>query len=163
MQQACQNLIAESGFAQYEVSAYASPEHRCRHNLNYWQFGDYIGIGAGAHGKLTDMADGSVWRTTRHKQPRTYLEADTAAGRLQESRQVAQSDLPFEFMLNALRLRDGFNVADFEATTGIPGSAIEGSLARAREKGLMEALAPGRWRPSDLGWRFLNDLQALFL
>jgi putative oxygen-independent coproporphyrinogen III oxidase len=163
MQQTCQDLIAQNGFMQYEVSAYASHEHRCRHNLNYWQFGDYIGIGAGAHGKLTDVAGGRVLRTTRHKQPRTYLEADTAAGRLQESRQVHDAELPFEFMLNALRMREGFDVAAFEATTGLPGKLIERSLGRAEAKGLIEATAPGRWRPSDLGWRFLNDLQALFL
>ncbi|MEQ1579100.1 MAG: radical SAM family heme chaperone HemW [Steroidobacteraceae bacterium] len=163
MQQACQGLIAENGFTQYEVSAYASHEHRCRHNLNYWQFGDYIGIGAGAHGKLTDVAGGRVLRTTRHKQPRTYLEADTAAGRLLESRQVHDADLPFEFMLNALRLREGFDVTDFEATTGLPGKVIERPLDRAKAQGLIEANPSGRWRPSDLGWRFLNDLQALFL
>lgn len=163
MQQACQDLIAQNGFTQYEVSAYASHEYRCRHNLNYWQFGDYIGIGAGAHGKLTDVAGGRVLRTTRHKQPRTYLEADTAAGRLLESRQVHDADLPFEFMLNALRLREGFDVADFEATTGLPGKVIERPLGRAKAQGLIEAIPPGRWRPSDLGWRFLNDLQALFL
>jgi putative oxygen-independent coproporphyrinogen III oxidase len=163
MQQACQDLIAQNGFTQYEVSAYASHENRCRHNLNYWQFGDYIGIGAGAHGKLTDVAGGRVLRTTRHKQPRTYLEGHTAAGRLLECRQVHEADLPFEFMLNALRLREGFDVADFEATTGLPGKVIERPLGRAKAQGLIEMKPSGRFRPSDLGWRFLNDLQALFL
>lgn len=163
MQQACQDQLARHGFVQYEVSAYAASEHRCRHNLNYWQFGDYIGIGAGAHGKLTDAASGSVMRTTRHKQPRTYLEAASAAGRLQEMRQVEPADLPFEYMLNALRLREGFDLPSFELATGLPGKSIEHSLGTAMAKGLIEQTTPGQWRPSDLGWRFLNDLQELFL
>jgi oxygen-independent coproporphyrinogen-3 oxidase len=163
MQESCQDLFARSGFTQYEVSAYASQEHRCRHNLNYWKFGDYIGIGAGAHGKLTDFGSRRVLRTTRHKQPRTYLEAASAVGRLQEIREVEEADLPFEFMLNALRLREGFDLAAFEATTGIPEEVIERPLDVARARGLIEVTGGGRWRPSDLGWRFLNDLQALFL
>lgn len=163
MQQACQDRLARSGFLQYEVSAHAAYEQRCRHNLNYWQFGDYIGIGAGAHGKLTDPGSDRVLRTTRHKQPRTYLEAASAAGRLQEVRQVEPDELPFEFMLNALRLREGFDLAAFELATGLPGKAVEHPIAMAKAKGLIEETRPESWRPSELGWRFLNDLQELFL
>jgi coproporphyrinogen III oxidase-like Fe-S oxidoreductase len=163
MQLACQALLEASGYGQYEVSAYAKPGQECRHNLNYWHFGDYIGIGAGAHGKLTRAEDDRVWRTTRHKQPRTYLEAESAAGRLQEMRQVASADLPFEYLLNALRVRGGFELAGFEAATGLSASVIEGQLGLARSKGLLEEIEGGRWRASDLGWRFLNDLQAMFL
>jgi len=162
MQEACQELLAASGFEQYEVSAYASTGQQCRHNLNYWSFGDYIGIGAGAHGKLTDES-GRVWRTMRHKQPRTYLEAKSSAGRLQEFREVATADLPFEFMLNALRLREGFDLAGFEATTGLRAQVIDKPLGLARSRGLLDEVAEGHWRPSPLGWRFLNDLQAMFL
>jgi oxygen-independent coproporphyrinogen-3 oxidase len=163
MQQACQEQLARSGFVQYEVSAYAAYERRCRHNLNYWQFGDYIGIGAGAHGKLTDPGRDRVLRTTRHKQPRAYLEAASAAERLQEVRQVDPVELPFEFMLNALRLREGFDLAAFELAAGLPGKAVEHPIALAEAKGLIEQTRPGSWRPSELGWRFLNDLQELFL
>lgn len=163
MQQACQDRLARSGFVQYEVSAYAAYEQRCRHNLNYWQFGDYIGIGAGAHGKLTDAGSNRVLRTVRHKQPRTYLEAASAADRLQEVRQVEPVDLPFEFMLNALRLREGFDLASFELSTGLSGKSIEHPLGVAKAKGLIEETPPGKWCPSELGWRFLNDLQELFL
>lgn len=163
MQQACQDRLARSGYLQYEVSAYAAYEQRCRHNLNYWQFGDYIGIGAGAHGKLTDPGSKRVLRTVRHKQPRTYLEAASAADRLQEVRQVEPVDLPFEFMLNALRLREGFDLTSFELITGLPGKAIEHPLGLAMAKGLIEQTPLGKWRPSELGWRFLNDLQELFL
>ena len=163
MQQACQSLIAQNGFAQYEVSAYATNESRCRHNLNYWQFGDYIGIGAGAHGKLTDSEKGHVVRTIRHKQPRTYLGADSAPGRIQECRRVEVTELPFEFMLNALRLRGGFDLTTFEVTTGLSRSVLERPLGQAVASGLIERTSQEGWRPSELGWRFLNDLQALFL
>ncbi len=163
MQTACQALLAQGEFEQYEVSAYSSRESRCRHNLNYWQFGDYLGIGAGAHGKLTDMAQGRIIRTTRHKQPRAYLSAAAAVDRLEEVRAVSARDLPFEFMLNALRLREGFSIDVFEARTGVAVQSVEQALRLAERRGLLESSQTGHWRPSELGWRFLNDLQELFL
>jgi putative oxygen-independent coproporphyrinogen III oxidase len=161
MQVACQEALAAHGFEQYEVSAYARPGRRCRHNLNYWRFGDYIGIGAGAHGKLTDVERGCIVRTTRHRQPREYLRQGGAA-RTSERRVVAASDLPLEFMLNVLRLREGFAIADFERRTGLPAATIASSLELARGRGLLERREEV-WAPTDLGRRFLNDLQMLFL
>lgn len=161
MQTACQELLAAHGFEQYEVSAYARPGRRCLHNLNYWRFGDYIGIGAGAHGKLTDVARERIVRTTRHRQPREYLRHSGAA-RANERRVVATSDLPLEFMLNALRLREGFSIAQFEERTGLEGAAIAATLEQARGRGLL-GFENGVWAPTDLGRQFLNDLQALFL
>jgi putative oxygen-independent coproporphyrinogen III oxidase len=163
MQTASQALLEQGGFEQYEVSAYASRESRCRHNLNYWQFGDYLGIGAGAHGKLTDVATGRIFRTTRHKQPRAYLNTIAAAERLEEVRTVSPDDLPFEFMLNALRLREGFSMEVFEARTGLAGPILLQTLRIAESRGLLDFSQAGYWLPSELGWRFLNDLQELFL
>ena len=165
MQSECQALIAESGFEQYEVSAYARSGARCRHNLNYWQFGDYLGIGAGAHGKITSYLPDGVVRTEKPRQPRDYLArlAGPAKGaHTGERRPVPKGDLPFEFMLNALRLNEGFALADFQARTGLEPSAVEPALRQGRARGLIEATALG-WRASPLGRRFLNDLQASFL
>ena len=163
MQVACQARLASAGYRHYEVSAYAQPGRECRHNLNYWRFGDYLGIGAGAHGKISDAARGRVIRTARAKQPGRYLAAAQPAARLDEVREVAAADLAFEFCLNALRLREGFDAASFESRTGQPWSAIAGSVAAAVDKGLLAAGAGGRWAPTELGARFLNDLQAMFL
>jgi putative oxygen-independent coproporphyrinogen III oxidase len=166
MQSDCQALLADNGFEQYEVSAYARDGARCRHNLNYWGFGDYVGIGAGAHGKITSSLPHGVERTEKARQPRAYLEqigsAASRAGRIGERKPVPAGDLPFEFMLNALRLNDGFAVGDFESRTGLAASEVEARLRAALERGLLE-FAPPRWRPSVLGRRFLNDLQAGFL
>jgi oxygen-independent coproporphyrinogen-3 oxidase len=163
MQVAAQARLASAGYRHYEVSAYARPGHECRHNLNYWRFGDYIGIGAGAHGKLTDAARGRVVRTARVKQPGRYLAAAQPAARLDEVREVGASDLAFEFCLNALRLREGFDAASFESRTGQPWSAIAGPVTAAVDKGLLAAGPDERWAPTELGARFLNDLQAMFL
>ena len=161
MQSECQSLLAAEGYSQYEVSAYAREGRQCRHNLNYWRFGDYIGIGAGAHGKLTDVRRSEIIRTTRHRQPREFLR-QAGRGRTSERRVVPPGDLPLEFMLNALRLRDGFAVDEFERRTGIAAESIEDTLEQARARGLM-AREADRWMPTDLGRQFLNDLQALFL
>jgi oxygen-independent coproporphyrinogen-3 oxidase len=156
-------MLAEAGYAQYEVSAYAKEGARCRHNLNYWLFGDYLGIGAGAHGKISLGLPMRVLRTTKPKQPREYQDqirrAQDAVGDL---RFVAAADLPFEFMLNALRLNDGFRRDCYEARTGLALNMLDGQLDRARERGLIEQIFTG-WRPTSLGRRFLNDLQAGFL
>jgi oxygen-independent coproporphyrinogen-3 oxidase len=171
MQTAGQELLANEGYVQYEVSAYARAGARCRHNLNYWLFGDYLGIGAGAHGKLSLALPQRILRTTKPKQPREYQkqmrrassrEPATADGSIGESSFIAPKDLPFEFMLNALRLNEGFSMRDYRLRTGLEMSSIEGKLGAAEQRGLITARADG-WRPTELGRRFLNDLQASFL
>ena len=162
MQLACQEAIARAGYTQYEVSAHSLDGRTCTHNLNYWQFGDYLGIGAGAHGKRTDLERQWVVRTTRAKQPRQYLSTGSAAERLQTTT-VARTELPFEFMLNALRLREGFTRTLFEQRTGESFDVVEPALERATANKLIALSSQGRWAATELGWRFLNDLQAEFL
>ena len=155
MQLRIEDLLKENEFLHYETSAFARPGSRCRHNLNYWEFGDYLGIGAGAHGKLS-FPD----RVTRHervKQPRDYLEKPNLM-----EKTVPPAELPFEFMLNALRLVEGFPIEMFSARTGLPLSTLQSSLERAEAKGLIERDWQ-RIRPSARGRRFLNDLLGLFL
>jgi putative oxygen-independent coproporphyrinogen III oxidase len=161
MQEACRARLAAAGYAQYEVSAYAQPGRRCRHNLVYWEFGDYLGIGAGAHGKAT-RADGSVERTVRARHPAAYLGASSTAARVVERRSVAAQDLPFEFCLNALRLVDGFALPMFTERTGLPIEALAEPMQTACRRGLIRC-EDGRCQPTPFGLRFLNDLQALFL
>jgi putative oxygen-independent coproporphyrinogen III oxidase len=167
MQSVGQRALAEAGYAQYEVSAYARDGARCRHNLNYWSFGDYVGIGAGAHGKISALLPDRILRTAKPRQPREYQAA--IAGRsdaVGERKMVAPPQLPFEFMLNALRLNDGFSTDIFEARTGLSIDCVAQQLTRATERGLLErAGAPGPpgWLPTGLGRRFLNDLQSGFL
>jgi oxygen-independent coproporphyrinogen-3 oxidase len=160
MQLACQEKLADAGFEQYEVSAYARPGRRCRHNLGYWQFGDYLGIGAGAHGKLTGTR--GVARTARVRHPSTYQAAGCATERVAEERPVLARDLPFEFCLNALRLVEGFDRGLFESRTGLDASALQPAAAIATSRGLLDA-SPDRCMPTALGRQYLNDLQALFL
>ncbi len=157
MQLACQALLAERGFGQYEVSAYARPGRQSRHNLNYWQFGDYLGLGAGAHGKLT--AAGAVLRSAHLREPRRYLA--TAAGG-PEWRQVPAPDLPFEYLMNALRLSAGFRLADFCAATGLAAAEIEPRLQPLAAEGLLEAVA-SHWRATPRGFQFLNEVLQRFL
>jgi putative oxygen-independent coproporphyrinogen III oxidase len=203
IQTAGQRLLAEAGYVQYEVSAYAREGARCRHNLNYWLFGDYLGIGAGAHGKLSFALPQRILRTVKPKQPREYQEqvrradlgpdaaigtragigaggvigagrvigaggvigakgvigAEAAVG---ESSFILPKDLPFEFMLNALRLNEGFTVHDYRRRTGLDMDSVEAKLADGEGRGLLAGRA-GVWRPTELGRRFLNDLQASFL
>jgi oxygen-independent coproporphyrinogen-3 oxidase len=162
MQLDCQEALAVSGYVQYEISAYSQPGRECVHNLNYWQFGDYLGIGAGAHGKLTQEQTNAIWRTACVRQPRKYLESLEGGAPVLERSMVAPAERPFEFMLNALRLPAGFEVALFESRTGESLDAIGEVLATAQRRGLMERVG-GCCRPTSLGLRFLNDLQALFL
>jgi oxygen-independent coproporphyrinogen-3 oxidase len=157
MQIMIEEVLKKNEFQHYETSAFAKPGHRCRHNLNYWEFGDYLGIGAGAHGKVS-FPD-RVTRHSRIKQPREYLAADNT---LAEEKTVPAGELPFEFMLNALRLSDGFSIALFQARTGLPLSSIFASLEKAEAKGLIERDLE-RVRPSERGQRFLNELLELFL
>ena len=158
IQCAGQKLLAAAGYLQYEVSAYAREGARCRHNLNYWLFGDYLGIGAGAHGKLSLAKPAQILRTVKPKQPREYQ----AQGGVGESTYIAVKDLPFEFMLNALRLNEGFTNDCYQERTGLALQSVGESLSRAKERGLVVE-RPDGWQPSELGRRFLNDLQASFL
>ena len=149
-----------AGLQRYEVSAFARAGHRCRHNLNYWHFGDYLGIGAGAHGKLSFPH--RVLRQLRWREPARYVEQALAGGALSQELEVTRAELPFEFMLNALRLRDGVPRALFAQRTGLPASAIEATVQRARQRGLLEADLQ-QLRPTALGFDFLSDLQQMFL
>jgi oxygen-independent coproporphyrinogen-3 oxidase len=157
MQLETEKILRSEGYEHYETSAFARPGHRSRHNLNYWQFGDYLGIGAGAHGKIS-FPD-RITRHSRMKQPREYL---AAANTLVEEREVAANEVPFEFMLNALRLVEGFEVKLFGERTGLQLAAIEKSLQKAEEKGLLERDWQ-RIRPTERGRLFLNELLELFL
>ena len=149
-----------AGLQRYEVSAYARDAHRCAHNLNYWQFGDYLGIGAGAHSKLSFAH--RVVRQVRLREPARYMERSLAGNPLAQDFEVGREDLPFEFMLNALRLRHGFALNTFAERTGLPLTAIEAALRQAERQGLIER-DYARVRPSARGFDFLSDLQALFL
>lgn len=157
MQLACQAELASAGLEQYEVSGYARPGRRCRHNLAYWDFGDYLGLGAGAHGKVT-LPDGT-WRTEKPRMPREFM---ATAGRGGLRRRVDPADLPFEWALNALRLTEGASLEAFEAATGLPAEVLLPTLESLQARGLVEEI-DGRIRPSSLGSRFLNDVQAAFL
>jgi putative oxygen-independent coproporphyrinogen III oxidase len=148
------------GMQRYEVSAYAKPGHVCQHNHNYWQFGDYLGIGAGAHSKLTFAH--RVVRQVRLREPGLYMDGALAGAALAQDEDVRRADLPFEFMLNALRLRDGFVLQDFTERTGLPLSAIASALGEAERKGLLQRDAARAW-PTERGFDFLSDLQELFL
>ncbi len=153
-------LTGVAGLDRYEVSAYARQNHRCKHNLNYWQFGDYLGIGAGSHSKLSFAH--RVVRQVRFREPRRYMDQALAGRALSQEDEVARSELPFEFMLNALRLRYGFGLRDFSERTGLALTAIEAALQEAERKGLLER-DYARVRPTQRGFDFLSDLQSLFL
>jgi oxygen-independent coproporphyrinogen-3 oxidase len=160
MQEMVEDRLAAAGFGHYETSAFARPDQQCRHNLNYWSFGDYLGIGAGAHGKLSNHE--TIWREARHRNPRAYL-AGAARGDFISTRQnIARADLPGEFMMNALRLNQGFPPALFTERTGLPPAIIEKSALAARREGLLET-ADGHIRPTPRGRRFLNQLLGGFL
>jgi len=160
MQDLVEARTAQAGYRHYETSAYGKPHREARHNLNYWRFGDYLGIGAGAHGKLSFPH--RVLRQMRHKHPATYMAQAMAGNAVQEQHDVGAADLPFEFMLNALRLTDGVPASTFFDHTGLPLHTISRELAAAEKKGLLEAdLAT--IKPTELGRRFLNDLQEMFL
>jgi len=160
MQAQAMARLAAAGLARYEVSAYARAGHACRHNLNYWQFGDYLGIGAGAHAKISSHA--GIVRQARLRHPERYIEAALAGNAVEVERALAAVDLPFEFMLNALRLVAGVPAALFEERTGMPLPAIAAPIRRALEAGLLDA-DPASLRATGRGIDFLNDLQALFL
>jgi len=160
MQEACQARLAQAGYSQYEVSAYAQPGRRCRHNLNYWEFGDYLGIGAGAHAKLTDAH--AVHRRWKTRSPVAYLQNAHTPRRIGGDETVGAEQLPFEFMLNALRLNEGVGMDTFHAYTGLRAESISAPLQQARDKGWLTGDAD-RLQATPLGRRFLNDLIEVFL
>ncbi len=162
MQEACQALLAQAGYAQYEISAYAKPGRQCAHNLNYWRFGDYLGVGAGAHGKLTLAAEDRILRRWKHKHPTGYLAKAGTAAAIGGDEDIAPARRPFDFMLNALRLNEGFALPLFEARTGLARAAITAELDEARARGWLE-LHGEQVLPTELGRRFANDAIALFL
>jgi oxygen-independent coproporphyrinogen-3 oxidase len=152
--------LEAAGYAHYEVSAYARQGRECRHNLNYWRFGDYLGIGAGAHSKLT--FHDRIVREARVRTPKDYMQGASGGDAIQERRVLTRNELPFEFMLNAMRLTEGFTVRDFVERTGLSIAAAEAPLREAEAKGLIER-SRVRIRPSARGRRYLNDLLELFL
>ena len=154
------DMTGAAGLQRYEVSAYAKPGHRCWHNLNYWQFGDYLGIGAGAHSKLSFAH--RVMRYVRYREPQLYLAQALQGEPVTQYEEVAREDLPFEYMLNALRLKEGFNLADYMARTGLAMTSIQQALANAETKQLIARDLNRVW-PTERGFDFLSDLQALFL
>jgi putative oxygen-independent coproporphyrinogen III oxidase len=154
------DMTGAAGLYRYEVSAYARDGHRCFHNLNYWQFGDYLGLGAGAHSKLSFAH--RVVRQVRFREPRLYMEKALAGNCVAQDDEISRADLPFEYMLNALRLKDGFGLQQFSERTGLAITAIQKGLEEAERKGLIERDF-ARVKPSLRGYDFLNDLQSLFL
>ena len=160
MQLAIAARLTEAGMQHYETSAYARPNHACRHNLNYWQFGDYLGIGAGAHSKLS--FHDRILRQMRTKHPQQYMAAVHQGTHINDQRVLTRHDLPFEFMMNALRLNDGVDAALFEERTGLPLIVCTTTLERARAQGLLETDAT-RLKPTLQGQHFLNDLLEMFL
>jgi putative oxygen-independent coproporphyrinogen III oxidase len=155
------DLLTRAGYRRYEVSAYAQKNQECKHNLNYWRFGDYIGIGAGAHGKIS--YPNKITRQVRERHPESYMQAIESQGHaVIESREIAAKDLPFEFMLNTLRLTDGVATNTFTERTGLPLSVIGKSLAQASEKKLLDS-NPSQLKATPLGIRYLNNLQEMFL
>ena len=160
MQEKIEHFLAEHGYEHYETSAFCKPKSNARHNLNYWQFGDYLGIGAGAHSKLS--YHDKITRETRHKHPKVFMEAAERGDATDNTWQIAQADLGFEFMMNALRLIDGFDISLFQQRTGMPWEAISMSLAEASKKSLITH-EQQLIKPTLLGQRYLNDLLSLFL
>ena len=162
MQEACIEAMALAGYAQYEVSAYSRDGKHCAHNLNYWRFGDYLGIGAGAHGKISSGASGEIRRRWKLKNPRDYLRLAASAQRIGGEEIIAPSQRPFEYMLNALRLVEGFNIGDFEMRTGLDRDGIAVRLQQAQAMEWL-SITGEQVVPTELGRRFTNDVICLFL
>ena len=162
MQERCIEAMAAAGYGQYEVSAYAQPGRQCAHNLNYWRFGDYLGIGAGAHGKISSGANDEILRRWKRTNPREYLDTAAQPERIGGDNLIAAGQRPFDYMLNALRLVEGFSLADFEARTGLEREQIASELDHAKLMGWLEAQGE-RVVPTELGRRFTNDVISLFL
>jgi oxygen-independent coproporphyrinogen-3 oxidase len=162
MQQNGFDLLQTAEFEQYEISAFARPGQQSRHNLNYWRYGDFLAIGAGAHGKLTSPADGSVWRYAKHRHPKRYLQGLHTGSWKADEHFLNEEERVFEFFLNQLRLKHGVVINDFSARTGLAWERVESRVQEALDKGLLE-VQKDRLKPTDLGWRFVNDIQQIFL
>ena len=162
MQEHCQTMLAAAGYAQYEVSAYARPGRQCQHNLNYWHFGDYLGIGAGAHGKITLPAEQAIRRRWKTKHPTAYLQSAGQPGSLGGDDNIESPRLGFEYMINALRLNAGFDIGEFEARTGLPWTSLHGPIERAMQRQWLQQDGR-RVACTELGGRFLNNVLDLFL
>ena len=160
MQETIEAILSEHGYKHYETSAFAKPKSECQHNLNYWQFGDYLGIGAGAHSKLT--FHDKISRESRYKNPKQYIEKVNTQNMIESETNVQEKDLAFEFMMNQLRLIDGFTIQSFEEKTGLNISAINNELKIATNKKLI-SIDDEIIKPTLLGQRFLNDLLSIFL
>jgi oxygen-independent coproporphyrinogen-3 oxidase len=157
-----ESLLAQAGYGRYEVSAFSKANRESRHNINYWLFGDYLGIGAGAHGKYTLSGSGKIVRTRKAKQPKAYLANQSAV----ESRPIAQDELGLEFLMNGLRLRTGFTPGEFESRTGLPFTSVSNTVDSLIERGLLRSIEHGgesRVAASDRGYRFLNSVLGEFL
>ena len=164
MQLQGQAYLSDKGFEQYEISAYArkGDNHQCQHNRNYWRFGDYLGIGAGAHGKLTHVAEGKIERYARHRIPEKYIDKVDQLNAITESRSLGRDELPLEFMMNALRLIEGFHPSLFIEHTGLPLNHIHKQLEIAEQKALIK-WDLNKIKPTETGHRYLNDLVELFM
>jgi len=154
--------LRNAGLHNYEVSAWAREGAACRHNLNYWEYGDFVGVGAGAHGKLTIAAEGTIRRRIRRRHPRDWMEGAERGEGIADDRPIEPADRVFEFFLNQLRLIDGVRKDQFEPRTGVAWDEVSGPVSQAIEKGLLKD-ENGVLAPTDLGWRFSNEIQALFL
>jgi len=161
MQTEIQKVLSASNYQQYEVSAYAQPNKQCRHNLNYWQFGDYLAIGAGAHGKIT-KSDGTIQRYWKQKQPKTYISNSDSKNRIGETKTIDQKDLPFEFMVNNLRLKNGFSLEQFTNTTGLEPTTIQAIIEQHIQDGLIEKKQL-LYKPTDKGFLFIDSILQSFL
>jgi len=161
IQQRGHEILEAAGYHQYEISGYAKHGHQCQHNLNYWRFGDYLGIGCGAHGKITDAKKGTIHRTVKVKHPRGYMEISRPY--LDTQTQVAEDDLPFEFFMNRFRLVEPCPIDDFSSFTGLTlPKDVDTALADAQQQGLLR-LSPSHWQVTDKGRRYLNSLLSCFV
>ena len=157
MQNQCHEILNQQGFQQYEVSAFSKPDKQCIHNLNYWNFGDYIGIGAGAHGKITDTSTGKISRRWKLRQPDAYMNNNPLSGQSE----IKPNEFIFEFLLNALRLKNGFSYESFETNTGIDRERLIDACQNVDAELLI--ISDSGIRTSDRGYRFLNDVLQQFL
>jgi oxygen-independent coproporphyrinogen-3 oxidase len=162
MQQTGLDMLAASDYMQYEISAFAQTGKQSRHNMNYWRYGDFLAIGAGAHGKITMAAEGRVQRFAKYRHPKRYMRGVENGDWRAETRMLSDEELVFEFFLNQLRLKDGVTIDDFSARTGLPWNVVDSRVKAAVDKGLLE-VRHGRVSPTVLGWRFENDIQQIFL
>jgi len=162
MQQSGLDMLEANAYGQYEISAFAQAEKQSRHNVNYWRYGDFLAVGAGAHGKITTAADRRVQRYAKHRHPRRYMQGLQNGDWRGETRVLSDEELVFEFFLNQLRLKNGVTIDDFSLRTGLPWSVVESRVLKAVEMGLLE-VHDERVCPTELGWRFVNDTQQMFL